>query len=80
MQDQTKALIAKFKISSAGDTNESIKNQIEVIKKENEAFDAKIKPFVDSGAKMITTEELNLTHATLKKGREEWKKRRKGAE
>jgi hypothetical protein len=32
MQDETKTLVAKFKISSAGDTNESIKNQIEKIK------------------------------------------------
>jgi uncharacterized protein YqgV (UPF0045/DUF77 family) len=73
-------LIAKFKISSVGDTNETIKNQIEAIKKENELTESKIKPYVDSGAKLITAEELNNNMNTLKKGREEWKKRRKGAE
>ena len=54
MQDESKALVGKFKISSAGDTNESIKNQIEKLKTEIGEIEAKIKPFKDSGAKLIT--------------------------
>ena len=57
----------EYKGAVAGETNDAIAKHVENTKAEIEEIEGKLKPFKESGAKLITLEELNATSAICKK-------------
>lgn len=78
LQEKLKASTAKLKeVVAIGETNETISSKLEAIKLEVAGLEAKIEPFVSSGAKLVTEKELQKAESDLKKWQLEWKKRKR---